>query len=75
MATSVSSRPVDKQYLGNDRDGDDKEFHDLQNEDTAGNGCQIDEIEKMVTFDPDTAATAISEGFDPCAKCQEGSTQ
>lgn len=51
------------------------EVHDLDNEDTADNGCQIDEITDVVTFDPDTLEQALSEGYDPCDKCLEGSTR
>ena len=61
-----------KRYIGN---GSKKEVHDLLNEDTNENGCQIDEIKEVVTFDPDTLENARSKTFDPCDKCLEGSTR
>ena len=48
------------------------EVHDLDSEDTALNGCQIDEIieaDHARGFDPDTLAQAHKEDFDNCAKC------
>ena len=75
MATPVQSRPQYNRYLGNSAK---KEVHDLHNEDTSGNGCQIDEIiaaGHAVVFLPDTARQAISEGYDPGAKCMQGSTR
>lgn len=75
MAQPVYTRPTNKRYLGNS-DSDNKEVHDLQNEDTQPNGCQIDEIisaGNAVVFSPDTLEQARSEGYDPCAKCLPGS--
>ena len=63
-----------KRYIGNNSPTK-KEVHDLDNEDTSPNGCQIDKIKEVVTFDPDTLAEARSNGFDPCDKCLEGSTR
>ncbi len=60
-------------YLGNKNS---MEVHDLDNEDTSANGCQIDEIIKAghaVTFKPDTLEQARLLGYDPCAKCLAGS--
>ena len=60
-----------KRYLGN-KDADNMEVHDSKNEDTSGNGCQIDEIIKAgnaVGFAPDTLEQAHKEGFDNCDKC------
>jgi len=48
------------------------EVHDLDREDSRESGCQIDEIiahDHAITFDPDTLASANSEGYDICAKC------
>lgn len=62
-------------YCGNSNT---KEVHDLDNEDTDDNGCQIDEIIEAghaIAFDPDTLDEAHSEGYDNCAKCIGGSTR
>ena len=64
-----------KQYCGNTNK---MEVHDLDNEDTAENGCQIDEIIRAGharTFNPDTLSQAHSEGYDNGAKCIGGSTR
>lgn len=51
-----------------------KEVHDLDNEDTAANGCQIDEIIAAAHDTPFTSLSiAHSEGYDNCAKCLGGS--
>ncbi len=56
-----------EQYLGNTST---TEVHDLDNEDTAGNGCQIDEIIAAGNDKPFTSLTqAHSAGYDNCAKC------
>jgi len=62
-----------KQYVGNTNS---MEVHDLDNEDTNPNGCQINEIiaaGHAVTFSPDTLVQAKSEGYDPGANCLSGS--
>jgi len=62
-----------KRYLGNSNK---KEVHDLDQEDTSINGCQIDEIIRAghaVTFNPDTLGEAHAHGYDNCAKCIGGS--
>lgn len=77
MATPVSERPEHKQYLG-DSDSDHMEVHDLDNEDSRPNGCQIDEIIEAgnaVVFSPDSLEQAESEGYDRCDKCLPGSTR
>ena len=62
-----------EQYLGNTNN---KEVHDLDNEDTAANGCQIDEIIQAGHDRPfNSLVAARAEGFDPCAKCLVGSTR
>ena len=56
-----------KRFVGNTNN---KEVHDLDNEKTAANQCQIDEIiqaRHAVTFDPDSLKQAQSEGYDNCA--------
>jgi hypothetical protein len=60
-------------YLGNKNK---MEVHDLDNEDTSANGCQIDEIIRAghaVRFNPDTLEEAHRQGYDNCAKCLGGS--
>lgn len=74
MATTVSTRPTIKRYLGNS-DADNMEVHDLSNEKAQ---CQIDEIIKAghaVVFSPDTLAQADEEGYDNCAYCIGGSVR
>ncbi len=71
MATPVYTRPTDKRYLGNSSLGH-MEVHDLDNEDTSPNACQIDEIieaDNAVAFEPDTLEQAYSEGYNDCAYC------
>ncbi len=58
-----------KRFVGNMNK---KEVHDLDNEKTAANQCQINEIIQAgnaVTFNPDTHAEAKSKGYDNCAHC------
>lgn len=57
-----------KRFIGNT---DEYKVHDLDNEDTAENGCQIDEIndEHIKTFIPDKLEQAHKEGFKDCQKC------
>lgn len=51
-----------------------KEVHDLDNEDTAANGCQIDKIIAAGNDRPYTSLErAIADGYDPCDKCLPGS--
>ena len=48
------------------------EVHDLDNEKTGGNGCQIDEIigaGHARVFSPDTLEQAHFKGYDNCDKC------
>jgi hypothetical protein len=52
------------------------EVHDLDNEDTSANGCQIDEIIRAGHDKPySSLATAQQDGYDNCAKCIGGSTR
>jgi hypothetical protein len=72
MAYSTDSR-AGKRYVGNKNK---KEVHDLSNEDTAENGCQVDEFLAAghgVRFIPDALAQAHAERYDNCAKCLGGS--
>jgi hypothetical protein len=56
-----------QQFLGNVNT---REVHDLDNEDTADNGCQIDEIIRAGLCEPFSAlSTAHIAGYDNCAKC------
>ena len=62
-----------KRYVGNTNN---KEVHDLNNEKTGTNQCQIDEIiaaNHAKTFYPDTLEQAGNEGYDNCAHCIGGS--
>lgn len=71
------SSPINgKRYLGNTTPK--KEVHDLDNEKTRANECQIDEIIKAKharTFTPDTLEQAHREGYDNCKYCIGGSTR
>ncbi len=52
------------------------EVHDLDNEDTSGGGCQIDEIIAAGHDRPyDSLSDAHAAGHDNCAKCLTGSTR
>lgn len=58
-----------KRFVGNKNK---KEVHDLDNEKTGPNECQIDEIIRAgnaLTFAPDTLSEAHSQGYDNCAYC------
>jgi hypothetical protein len=56
-----------EQYLGNTST---TEVHDLDNEDTSPNGCQIDEIIAAGHDRPfDSLDTAHGAGHNDCAKC------
>ena len=66
MARRFSSPYDNKRYLGNTNEN---KVHDLDKEDTAENGCQIDEIkhEHIKMFDYHFEAT--NAGFEDCVKC------
>lgn len=75
MARRQGPPTFGRQFVGNTNT---TEVHDLDNEKTAGNECQIDEIiaaGHAVTFTPDLLAQAHTEGFDNCAHCIGGSTR
>ena len=64
-----------KRFVGNTNT---TEVHDLDNEQTGPNECQINEIIQAghaVTFNPDTLSQAHSEGYDNCAHCIGASTR
>ena len=64
-----------KRYVGNTNT---TEVHDLDNEKTGENQCQIDEIidaGQAVTFILDDLDRAHDEGYDNCAHCIGGSTR
>jgi hypothetical protein len=69
MARRPGSPTHGKRYVGN---WNKMEVHDLDNEELAGNRCQIDEIVAAghtVTFEPDTLEQAHLEGYDNCHYC------
>jgi hypothetical protein len=58
-----------KKFLG---DTYKKEVHNLDREDTATGGCQINKIIReghAITFYPDTLTEAHRLGYDNCVKC------
>lgn len=62
-----------RRFVGNT---DKKEVHDLDNEQTSPNECQINEIigaGHARTFNPDTLEQAHRDGYDNCAYCLGGS--
>lgn len=62
-----------ERYLGNTNK---KEVHDLDNEKTASNQCQIDEIIKAGDDKPfQILSAAHGAGYDNCAWCIGGSTR
>lgn len=74
MATPVRTRPPQR-HLGNKSK---MEVHDLHNEKTGANQCQIDEIIQSgnaVVFTPDSLDQAHREGYDNCRYCIGRSTR
>lgn len=73
MARRYNGHMNGEEYLGNTSK---KEVHDLDNEKTGTNQCQIDEIIKAGNDKPFTAlATAHAAGYDDCAYCLPISTR
>lgn len=73
MARREGPPTYGERFVGNTNK---REVHDLDNEQTGANECQIDEIISAghaVTFSPDSLAQAHSEGYDNCAYCIGGS--
>lgn len=73
MARRYTGNMSGEQYLGNTNN---KEVHDLDNEDTNANGCQINEIIKAGHDKPfNSLSAAHNAGYDDCAKCLPSSTR
>ena len=75
MARRQGPPTYGKRFVGNTSK---KEVHDLDNEKTGENQCQIDEIISAghaVTFVPDTLSQAHQQGYDNCAHCIGGSAR
>ena len=73
MARRRTGNMNGEQYLGNTNN---LEVHDLDNEDTAGNGCQIDDVIRAGHDRPfKSLSTAHAAGYDNCDKCLIGSTR
>ena len=73
MARRYNGNMRGERFLGNVNT---TEVHDLDNENTATNGCQIDEIIAAGNDRPlDDLYTAKEAGYDPCDKCLPGSTR
>lgn len=75
MARRTGYPTFGKRFVGNTNS---TEVHDLDNEKTGQNQCQIDEIiqaKHAVTFTPDTLVQANSDGYDNCAYCLGSSTR
>lgn len=71
MARRYKGHMNGEQYLGNTNK---TEVHDLDNEKTGTNECQIDEIIKAGHDKPfTTLAAAHGAGYDNCAYCLGGS--
>jgi len=66
MARRPSHPYNNKRYLGNI---DKKIVHDLENEDTDENACQIDEIKQEHIKMFDYHFEASNEGFEDCKYC------
>ncbi len=73
MSRRYSGNMNGERYLGNVSK---KEVHDLDQEDTNANGCQIDEIIAAGNDKPfQSLSSAHVAGYDNCAKCLGGSTR
>lgn len=73
MARRTGPPTNGKRFVGNTNK---LEVHDLDNEQTGANECQIDEIIRAghaVTFSPDSLEEAHRQGYDNCAYCIGGS--
>lgn len=72
MARRHKGNMKGEQYLANTNPSK-REVDDLDREDTAGNGWQIDEIIRAGNDRPYNSLTAAkAAGFDNCAKCLGG---
>ena len=73
MARRYSGNMNGERFLGNFNN---MEVHDLDNEETAGNGCQVNEIIAAGHDRPFTSVSAAhTAAYDPCDKCLTGSTR
>jgi len=73
MARRFKGNMNGERYLAN-KSPSKKEVHDLDNEKTAANQCQIDEIIKAGNDKPyNSLSAAHSEGYDNCQWCIGGS--
>jgi len=64
-----------EKYLANANPGK-REVHDLDNEQTGQNQCQIDEIIAAGNDRPyNSLEAAKRDGYDPCHHCLSGSTR
>jgi hypothetical protein len=73
MARRYKGNMNGERYLGNTSK---KEVHDLDNEKTGANQCQIDEIIRAGNDKPFTSlSSANSAGYDNCAYCLGGSSR
>lgn len=73
MARRTTGNMNGERYLGNTAN---LEVHDLDNEDTSGNGCQINEIIAAGHDKPFNSLSAAHDaGYDDCDKCLSGSTR
>jgi hypothetical protein len=67
MARRKTGNMNNEQYLGNKSK---MEVHDLDNEKTGKNECQIDEIIEAKNDKPyKSLTTAHNDGYDDCAYC------
>lgn len=75
MARRNSGNMNGERYLAN-KSPSKKEVHDLDNEKTGANQCQIDEIIKAGNDKPyNSQSDANRDGYDNCAYCIGGSTR
>lgn len=73
MARRYKGHMNGERYLANTSPSK-REVHDLDNEKTGANQCQIDEIIRAGNDKPYTSLDAAKrDGFDPCDKCMSGS--
>lgn len=73
MARRYKGHMNGQRYLAN---ANNLEVHDLDNEKTGANQCQIDEIIRAGHDRPyDTLAAAKRDGYDNCKHCLGGSTR
>lgn len=73
MARRWTGHMNGERYLGNSSK---KEVHDLDNEKTGANQCQINEIIRAGNDKPfNSLAAANAAGYDNCAYCLSGSSK